>query len=141
MPTQDNVLAELVRKEELGRTTKSTPVTAVYLKSLSSAILNVLCNRQDTDAPFLRQHLNAPLREQFKSNDAFATISNLNMEMVDILPDVDESGQKARMWCLNRRAFQKSLSRESVAVFYWELREHRVWVCVDIRIMSGGVGF
>jgi hypothetical protein len=49
MPTQDDLLAELVRKEELGRTGKAAPVTAVYLKSLSSTLMDVFCNQQDID--------------------------------------------------------------------------------------------
>lgn len=139
MQTQDSVLAELVRKEELGRSAKAAPVTALYLKSLSSTLMNVLCNQQDIDTPLLRKHLTAPLRDRFKADKTFATMSHLEMEMIDILPDVDDSGQNARTWCLNRRGFQKSMSRESVAVFYWELREHMIWVCVDIKVISGGL--
>ena len=64
------------------------------------------------------------------------------MKMVDILPDVDESGLTARTWCLkSEKTSHKDLSQESVAVLYWELREDRVWVCVDINIMSSVVGF
>ena len=141
MPTQDELLTELVREEERGRITEAVPLTASYLKSLSSSLLNVLCNQQDADTPVLRSHLTAPLRDRFKSDDTLAAMSRLNLEMIDIQPDVDKSGQNARTWCLNRRGYQDSLSRESVAVLYWELRDHMVWVCVDIKIVSGGVGF
>lgn len=68
-------------------------------------------------------------------------MSGLNMEMIDILPDVDESEQNARTWCLNRRVVQKNVSHESVAVLYWELREHMIWVCVDIKVISCTLGF
>jgi hypothetical protein len=141
MPTQDDLLTELVRKEELGRTAKAAPMTGPYLKSLSTTLMNVLCNQQDIDTPVLRKHLIAPLRDRFKSDNSFSTMSQLNMEMIDVLSDVDESGLKARTWCLNHKGFQKGLSQESLAVLYWELRDHRIWVCVDINIMSGGVGF
>ena len=141
MPTQQDVLTDLVRKEELQRTGTTAPVTALYLKSLSSQIMNHLCNEEDVDSPGLRKHLIDPLRNRLKSDHTLATISGLNLETIDVSLDIDESGQQAKAWCLNRRGFHKSLSRESVAVFYWELRDHRVWLCVDIKVMSGGVGF
>lgn len=131
---------------------KATPVTASYLKSLSSILLEIMYNNQDDNNQLLQKHLAAPLRDQFQSNDTAVTVRSaskhtaatprLNMEMVDILPDVDESGLTARTWCLkSERGSHKGLSRESVAVLYWELREHRVWVCVDVNIMSSVVGF
>lgn len=154
MVSQEALLAEIVRKEEFGRSTKATPVTASYLKSLSSTLMDFLYNKQDIDHPFLRKHMSSRLREQFDSDDdtwgpyanakSVPSLARVNMEMVDILPDVDDSGLKARTWCLKSdrgRGSNNGLSHESMALLYWELQKHRVWVCVDIRVVSGAVGF
>ena len=152
MTTPKTSPPELVHEEGFGGSTKETSITVSYLKTLSSTLMEILYNDQGDDSPFLRKHLAAPLRDRFQSNGSAVTahsvsehstaIPRVNMKMVDILPDVDESGLTARTWCLkSERSSHKDLSQESVAVLYWELREDRVWVCVDFNIMSSVVGF
>ena len=64
-----------------------------------------------------------------------------NMEMIDIMPDVDESGREARTWCWKRQKDQEGTSsRESVSVLYWELQDD-TWICVKMMSLQGSVGF
>lgn len=141
IPFQDYKSVRLMHNEELGRAVKVAPVTTSYLQNLSSALMTALCSTQDDERTILKRHLTPQLRDRFESDDYLLTITSLDVELLDVQTDVDLSGVKARTWCLNFRGFRKGLSRENIAVMDWELREHRLWMCVDIRVVPGGVGF
>ena len=141
MTFRDPRSPELLRRDESGHISKTSSLTVSYLKNLSSTILNSLCNGQDVDNPILRKHLVPQVRHRFQSDESDRTMSRFGVKLVDVQVDLDELGSKARTWCLNSRGFQESLSRESVAVLDWQLDEHKVWVCIDIKVVSGGVSF
>lgn len=129
-----------------------------HIQQLAFTFVDVLCNQKDMTHPFLQRHV-APdfqYKTDFRSEgherrrrDSHLTswqqmlqdMPNLYMDMVDISPDVDKSGLRARTWCWKRDGSLKGgLRKESVSVMSWELRD-KVWVCVEINSMLGVVGF
>ena len=137
--------------------TKPTTPIACHLQQLAWFFVNLLCNKRDFSHPFIEKHVALEFRNRHDFDDEGAVkchrdthllawqqvvsqMPNFWMDVVDILPDIDKSGFKARTWCWKREGgVAGGFKRESVSIQYWELRE-KEWVCVEMRSLLG-VGF
>lgn len=141
MPFQDHQSTKLLYQDEAGSTVKTAFSNTSYLRSLSSALLSTLSGQEDAEDAMLRKHVAPPLIDRLKSADHLMSIPQLDVDWVDIQVDIDGQGSRARAWCLNSSSKKQVVSRESVVVLEWELREHRTWICWDIKVVLGSVGF
>ena len=63
----------------------------------------------------------------------------LSLEMFDVMPSVDKSGYKARVWCVKEITNRENhIKRESICEQLWEQRD-RVWRCVKMTSLTGNI--
>ena len=121
----------------------------IHLRQLSLTFMDIFYHQRDNSHPFIQKHL-APEFTRRNEFDGPSTklpqkVSHSKpYQQIDVVPDIDKSGQKATVWCSKRdggfAGGSRSLNQESVTILHWELREN-VWVCVKMNTMTGVVGF